>query len=56
VINTKELQLVKSPGSSNGIGISNLKRRLELLYAQKYQLITNMEQDFYEANLIIDLS
>jgi two-component system LytT family sensor kinase len=56
-INTKEFQQVAltKNSNSNGIGIINLKRRLELLYTQKYELTTKAENDFYEANLIIDL-
>jgi two-component system LytT family sensor kinase len=54
--NTKELQQASIPPSSNGIGIANLKRRLELLYPEKYKLTTNMEDDFYETNLILDLT
>jgi len=54
--NTKEVQLIPASANSNGIGISNLKRRLELLYPQKYQLTTNKETDFYETNLAIELT
>lgn len=54
--NTKELQQVSSINNSNGIGITNLKRRLELLYPNKYQLTANIEKDSYETNLIIDLA
>ena len=55
-INTKELQQATIATNSNGIGIVNLKRRLELLYAQKYELTTNIENNLYETNLMIDLS
>jgi sensor histidine kinase YesM len=41
---------------SNGIGIANLKRRLELLYSEKYELTTNINTDFYESNLNICLT
>src|SRR6266540_2252038 len=54
-INTKELQQATTK-NSNGIGIANLKRRLELLYTKKYELTTNIGNDFYETKLIIDLS
>jgi LytS/YehU family sensor histidine kinase len=54
--NTKEVQQTATPGNSNGIGIVNLKRRLELLYPQKYKLTTKMEDAFYETNLTIDLA
>ena len=54
--NTKEVQQTAVSANSNGIGIVNLKRRLELLYPQKYKLTTRMEADFYETNLTIDLT
>lgn len=55
-INTKELQQTTITTNSNGIGIVNLKRRLELLYPHKYELTTNIENNLYETNLVIDLS
>jgi LytS/YehU family sensor histidine kinase len=55
VINTKELQQSSITANSGGIGIVNLKRRIELLYAQKHTLNVRDEHDFYETNLIIDL-
>jgi len=55
-LNTKEIQQAATSVNSNGIGIVNLKRRLELLYPQKYKLATKMENDFYETNLTIDLA
>jgi LytS/YehU family sensor histidine kinase len=55
-INTKEtLQNVTNPGPG-GIGLSNLKRRLELLYNNRYELVTTIQNDLYETNLIIDLA
>jgi two-component system, LytTR family, sensor kinase len=56
IINSKELQNEPIANNSTGIGISNLKRRLELLYSNKYELTTKMNDDFYETNLNIDLS
>lgn len=56
IVNTKDLQQDDVNNNSNGIGLANLKRRLELLYAEKYQLITKVEDDLYKANLIIDLA
>jgi two-component system, LytTR family, sensor kinase len=54
--NTKELSQEAVQESSNGIGIANLKRRLELLYPEKYKLTTTIENEFYETNLMLDLS
>jgi two-component system, LytTR family, sensor kinase len=55
-INTRELL----PGGVNtdscGIGLANLKRRLDLLYAGKYELITDIGNDLYQTNLTIDLA
>ena len=53
--NTKELQQACIAKNGNGIGIANLKRRLELLHPEKYKLTTNIENEFYETNLILDL-
>ncbi|MBS1600265.1 MAG: histidine kinase [Bacteroidetes bacterium] len=54
-INTKEVQKNGINGNSNGIGIANLKRRLELLYAGKYELTTKEDEERYETKLKIDL-
>lgn len=40
----------------NGIGIANLRRRLELLYNHKYALKVSNDYDVYETQLTIDLS
>jgi LytS/YehU family sensor histidine kinase len=53
--NTREFQQTGAVRNANGIGIANLKRRLELLHPEKYKLTTNIENEFYEANLILDL-
>jgi two-component system LytT family sensor kinase len=54
--NTKELNEPYSSPGSNGIGIANLKRRLELLYPDKYKLTTDVDTECYETTLILDLS
>jgi two-component system LytT family sensor kinase len=41
---------------AGGIGIANLKRRLELLYPGKYELGFKQEPDFYEATLKLELA
>jgi LytS/YehU family sensor histidine kinase len=61
-LNTKELTVGdKGPAyakvsAGNGIGIANLRRRLELLYNDKYELSVNSDYDCYETSLTIDLS
>jgi two-component system LytT family sensor kinase len=55
-INTKEVLQNVITTNSSGIGLANLKRRLELLYTHKYELTTNIDNEFYETNLIIDLT
>ncbi|MDP4218528.1 MAG: histidine kinase [Bacteroidota bacterium] len=54
--NTKDVQEPCTASGSNGIGIINLKRRLELLYPEKYTLTSNAGKEYYETNLILDLS
>lgn len=39
---------------SGGIGLSNLRRRLELLYPDKFQLEVKVEEDQYKVTLIIE--
>ena len=39
-----------------GIGISNAKRRLQLLYPQKHSLNINEDENFYEVNLKLQLT
>ncbi len=41
---------------SSGKGIVNVKRRLEFLYPEKYDLIIKQEPNFFYVKLIIDLS
>jgi two-component system LytT family sensor kinase len=55
-INTKEVLQNVITTNSSGIGLANLKRRLELLYTHKYELTTNIDNEFYETNLTIDLT
>jgi sensor histidine kinase YesM len=54
--NTKDRQHNGVPKNSKGIGIANLTRRLDLLYANKYDLSTQNGTDSYETHLTIDLA
>jgi two-component system, LytTR family, sensor kinase len=40
---------------NTGIGLSNIKRRLELLYANKHSLETGAEDGYYLVKLILTL-
>jgi two-component system, LytTR family, sensor kinase len=53
--NTKDPAQSSSAKNSNGIGVANLKRRLELLYKSQYELTSNDEDDVYETFLKIKL-
>lgn len=56
IVNTKERLQAVVPQRSNGIGIANLRRRLDLLYGRRYEFTTRADQELYEANLIIELT
>jgi LytS/YehU family sensor histidine kinase len=43
-------------GNNNGIGINNVKKRLEFLYPGKYELKINDEGDFFSVSLMVKLS
>lgn len=48
-------QIPVSSSKSGGIGLENLRRRLEILYPDKYQFSTTKTSDIYNANLMIEL-
>lgn len=50
----KEVSLVTM--KEGGIGLKNVRKRLELLYAGKHQLEMKNEDDWFEVNLIIEFS
>jgi len=56
IVNTRELQPAAAVGHSNGIGIANLRRRLELLYDNRYELKADSDYNWYETSLTINLS
>jgi LytS/YehU family sensor histidine kinase len=41
---------------NNGIGINNVKKRLEFLYPEKHELKINDEGDFFAVSLMVKLS
>lgn len=45
--------LVSSDVKDSGIGLSNLKRRLELLYTEKHQMTVNNGDDFFKVILTL---
>ena len=56
VFNTTEPRFPLSNSNSKGIGISNFKRRLELLYPNKCSFTIKNKEGLYETHLTIDLS
>ena len=54
IYNTKE-PVIRKPILHKGIGITNVKRRLELLYPDKYSLDINNNDKFYEVNLNLSI-
>ena len=53
IVNSKNENVQES---KNGIGINNVKKRLELLYQGKYELKINDEGNFYVVSLMLVLS
>lgn len=54
-VNSKEIKRSSSASFSGGIGIANIKRRLELLFAHKQQLTIHDADDRYQVTLKIQL-
>ena len=46
----------KEKVTDSGIGLENLKKRLELLYPNKFELITKGHDDFFMAKLILNFN
>jgi sensor histidine kinase YesM len=42
--------------NENGIGIQNVKKRLEFLYQDNYELKMNDEEDFFVVSLLLELN
>ena len=45
----------EASGSKPGIGLMNVKRRLELLYKDRHELILNREEPIFKAQLNLEL-
>ncbi|PWT99098.1 MAG: hypothetical protein C5B52_11200 [Bacteroidetes bacterium] len=56
VYNTTEKGAISNEPKAGGIGLANVKRRLELLYPDKHELIINGGDEFFEINLKLQLS
>ena len=56
VYNTKERDSVSNEPNVGGIGLANVKRRLELLYPDRHELRIEDGIEFFEINLKIQLS
>ncbi|MTI32100.1 sensor histidine kinase [Xanthovirga aplysinae] len=54
--NSKGLKKQNEFSKSSGVGLQNVRRRLELSYANQYRLDILDEVDFYEVNLHLNLS
>lgn len=54
-INNKYENSRKKNDTSHGIGLNNIKRRLELIYPDKHTLIIEEKDDLYTVNLIVKL-
>ncbi len=53
VSNKVNRQFQEKKDDASGIGLTNVKRRLELLYPENHQLIIKDEADYYKIKLII---
>lgn len=54
-INSIDAEYIPSKGKSNGVGLANIKRRLELLYGKNHSLEVNVSEKEYNVKLIIPL-
>lgn len=55
--NSVDPEYVSLPNKSKGgLGLNNVKQRLDLIYPQQYSLKTIREMNFFEVDLTIDLS
>lgn len=54
-INSKSQNYINNDTKNSGLGLVNIKRRLELLYNDKYELHINSTDKEYKVNLIIPI-
>lgn len=52
ILNSKNAHV---PFSSNGIGINNVKKRLEFIYPTSYELKLSDNENFFSVSLVLDL-
>lgn len=55
LVNSKPAAMPENTQKARPIGLNNLKRRLDLLYPQRHQLILSNEDDIFVAILILQL-
>lgn len=53
VSNKVNRQFIEKKDEASGIGLANVKRRLELLYPENHQLIIKDQDDYYKIKLVI---
>ena len=53
VSNKVNRQFLEKKDEASGIGLANVKRRLELLYPENHQLIIKDQDDYYKIKLVI---
>lgn len=56
VLNFRIKNSYKQSDSKEGIGLKNIKERLNILYPNNYELIIDSESNWYEVNLTINLA
>ncbi len=55
LINSKPVDEKQAASNKRGIGIANVRARLDLLYAGKYELIITNELEVFIVNLALEL-
>lgn len=56
ISNSRGTEVQKNEGYKEGIGLKNVKRRLELLYPRKHTLEITQNNDVFNVNLTLELS